>query len=97
VPIPLADNREGLYSPGMSNAHPTQMQDAAYLLAEIAAGKTLRVCTCTRITEITPRTLASWTKAGHVILKNGAKTGRLLMASGNKFVDISLCALELES
>lgn len=77
------------------NTAAAEMTSAAYLLGQIAAGKTLRVATCTRITEITPRTLASWNKAGHVLLKNGAKTGRLLMASGNKFVDISLCALSL--
>jgi hypothetical protein len=79
----------------MSNANTNPMLDASYLLAEITSGKTLRVCTCTRITEITPRTLARWIKSGHTILKNGKTSGRLLMASGNKFVDISLCALEL--
>jgi hypothetical protein len=83
------------YAVGMNDTH-TTMQNAAYLLGEIAKGKTLFIRSCTRITRITPKTLATWTKSGHTLLKNGAKDGKLLMASGRKFVDISLCALVLE-
>ena len=73
---------------------PNPLHDAAYLLSAIASGQTLRVATCTRITEITPKTLARWTKHGRTLLKNGA-TGRLLMASGRKFVDIGYCSIHL--
>jgi hypothetical protein len=73
---------------------PTSLHDAAFLLAAIASGQTLRVTTYTRITEITPKTLTRWNSAGHTLLKNGS-TGSLLMASGRKFVDISHCGLTL--
>jgi len=73
---------------------PTSLHDAAFLLAAISSGQTLRVITYTRITEITPKTLARWTKNGQTLLKNGS-TGSLLMASGRKFVDISYCGLTL--
>ena len=73
---------------------PHPLLDAAYLLAAIASGQTLRIATYTRITEITPETLARWTKNGHTLLQNG-ESGRLLMASGRKFVDISYCSIHL--
>lgn len=76
------------------------MHDADYLLESIRAGQTLLVQTCTRTTKITPATLARWEGRRHVLLKQGVRPvgggmGKLLMAAGNKFVDISLCTLVL--
>lgn len=78
----------------------TDMHDAEWLLQEIAGGRTLYVRTCTRTTVITPACLKRWQARRLVLLKQGARPagggpGKLLMAAGNKFVDISLCRLEL--
>jgi len=71
------------------------MHDTAHLLSEIAKGKTLYIRTMTRITKVDQKCVARFAKNGNVVLKNGATTGRPLMASGRKFVDIGFCDLEL--
>jgi len=71
------------------------MHDTAHLLSEIAKGKTLYVRTMTRITKVDSACVARFAKGGHVVLKNGAVTGKPLMASGKGFVDISFCSLVL--
>lgn len=73
-----------------------RMHDAAYLLDEIAKGKTLYIHTCTRVTKINKACVDKFAKLNHPVLKNGAKTGKLLVASGHKYVDASHCALVLE-
>jgi hypothetical protein len=70
------------------------MHDAAYLLSEILAGKILYIQTHLRTTKIDRRCVARFAKGGHVVLKNG-QDGALLLASGAKFVNISLCRLVL--
>ena len=71
------------------------MHDASYLLSQIKEGKTLYVQTSLRTTKIDKRCVDRFAKGGHVVLKNG-KNGALLMASGSKFVDASLCRLVLQ-
>ncbi len=73
----------------------TDMHDAAYLLSEIANGRTLFLSTCTRITKVDQRCVDRFARAGLPVLKNGSKTGKLLVASGSKYLDASLCSLEL--
>jgi hypothetical protein len=63
--------------------------------AEVAKGRTLYVQTHTRTTKIDQRCVDRFAKGGHVVLKDG-KDGKLLMASGRKFVDASLCRLVLQ-
>ena len=60
--------------------------------AEVAKGRTLYVQTHTRTTKIDQRCVDRFAKGGHVVLKDG----KLLMASGRKFVDASLCRLVLQ-
>ena len=71
------------------------MHDASYLMSEINAWKTLYIQTSLRTTKIDKRCVDRFAKGGHAVLKNG-KTGALLMASGSKFVDASLCRLVLQ-
>jgi len=70
------------------------MHDASYLLSEISQGKTLYIQTSLHTTKIDKRCVDRFAKGGHVVLKN-SKNGNLLMASGARFVDASLCRLVL--
>ncbi len=72
--------------------HP--LQNAEYLLSEIAKGKTLHLSTMTRITAINQRTVERFARAGMPVLKNN-KAGNLLLASGRKYVDASYCGVVL--
>lgn len=72
----------------------TALHDAAYLLSEIAKGRTLFLSTCTRITKVDQRCVSRFAACGLPVLKN-SKSGKLLVASGRKYLDASLCSLEL--
>jgi len=62
-------------------------QDKVNKLIELLqSGKTIHIHTCTRVTEITPKTYKRWAKNGHVLFKADDKS--VYMANGNKFVCI---------
>lgn len=58
----------------------------------IAEGRTVYVTTQTKSTKITPKTVATWAKAGNDLIKVDG-TGSLVMASGRNFVSIDYCKI----
>ena len=72
----------------------TTRPTAAQLIAMAKAGATIDIVTMTRITRIDAKAVARFEKSGHTILKESAD-GRLLVASGRKFLDCSHNALRI--
>ena len=71
-----------------------KMHDAAYLLCQIANGRTLYISTYGHVTKITQRDVVKFAKANLDLLTNDDK-GNLYSRSGKSRVDISYAALEL--
>lgn len=69
--------------------------DANAILAAIQSGRTLFIRNALHTWKIDAKVLARFAKLGAAVLKDGAKPGHLLMASGRKFVRIDLCRLDL--
>ncbi len=67
---------------------------AAELLALIAAGATVDVITYTRAWRVDRKVVAKFAKANMPIFKDAAD-GRLLMASGRRYVDCSGTAIRI--
>lgn len=63
----------------------------AEILRRIEAGQTLYVCTYTRATRVTKRTLVSWRKSGLELFRADARS--LYMARGRAWDCIDGCAL----
>lgn len=72
----------------------TNRPTATDLLAQIAAGATVDIVTATRAWRIDAKVVAKFAKAGLPILKDSAD-GRLLMASGRRYVDCSHTAIRV--
>lgn len=70
----------------------TTRPTANELITMAKAGATIDIVTMTRTTRIDAKAVARFEKSGHVILKESAD-GRLLVASGRKFLDCSYNAL----
>lgn len=73
----------------------TNKPNTSELLEALKAGKTVYICTATRITKLTKKVLDRFNKAGAVLLKQG-KSGSAYMASGKKFVCIDYCNIVIE-
>jgi hypothetical protein len=71
----------------------TRLTDAAYVLSEIAAGRTFYICTAARITKIVQKNVAAFAKAGYSLLET--RGGSLYMRAGKKLVSCSGASLRL--
>jgi len=60
----------------------------AWINNMIAAGKTVHICTMTRVTAISPKTVRSWEKAGNTLFK--LANGDLYIASGRNFNKLTM-------
>lgn len=69
---------------------------AAELLALIATGATVDIVTALRAWRIDARVVARFEKAGMPVLKD-ASDGRLLMASGRRYLDCSHVAIRVHA
>lgn len=76
----------------MNNA--TIRPSAAELIALARSGATVDIVTMTRVTRIDARTVSRFEKAGAPVLKDSSD-GRLLVASGRKYLDCSHNALRI--
>lgn len=65
------------------------------ILAKLAEGATVWVCTCTHATPLTAKTLARFERAGAKLLKVAAD-GHLSMARGRGWVSIELATIRVE-
>ena len=70
------------------------MMTAAELTKAVEGGRTVYVCTYTRATKITPRTLARWRAVGREIFRDDSR-GHVLMARGRHWDDIGGCAIRI--
>lgn len=63
------------------------------LISYIKEGRTVRVSTPLRVTDIEAKHLAQWEKAGRPLLRAGKNS--MYMASGKKYVCIDFCRIEV--
>lgn len=59
------------------------------IIQRIRSGETAMICTATRITPITKKTLEKWTAAGYELLKE--KNGSYFMGRGRHYDCIDYC------
>lgn len=72
----------------------TNRPTAEQLIAMAASGATIDIVTMTRVTRIDAKVVARFAKAGCCVLKESTD-GRLLVASGRKYLDCSHNALRI--
>lgn len=71
----------------------TAEEKIAKLLEYIRSGRTVWISTAWKCTEITPKTLAEWDKAGLTLLK--AKGNSMYIAAGKRFECIDYCDIRV--
>ena len=64
------------------------------MIEALEAGKSVYLATCTRITEITPKTWQRWQAKGLKLL-HADSNGHDYMASGKRFVCIDYCKITI--